>query len=515
MDDKQKAQSVFAALLFTPAAAWFITAKAVYGFTPQDVRQRLPYLFKNTFELWPLWSALLVGVVLGIVIAVLIVRLNRTVFAGAHFDKFYRGTKLTSAKDLARETTDRKLPQITIAAVPVPVDAENTHFSIGGATGTGKSTIFKEMMFGLLQRGDRMVVTDPDGEFLSAFYRPGKDKILNPYDSRTEGWNFFNEMQDDYDFERYAKSIIQPSDSSESEEWNDYGRMLFREVARKLFNTSRQPTMRDVFGWTNQRPVEELEAFVKGTAAQALFTGNTRATSSVRFVLSNKLSPHLKMPDGPFSLRDWLADPNGGNLFITWDENMREALHPMISCWVDTIFTSVLGMPVDHSRRIWTFLDELESLDRLPTLGDALTKGRKKGLSVVTGYQSYTQLVRIYGDELAETLLSNHRTTVAMAVGRMGEKTADRLSKALGEHEVMRRKQGTSRRWGQMGTRSENEEVKTERVVSVAEIMALPNLEGFLAFPGNLPVAKYKTEPVTYTRAEPVPGILRTDRVFS
>ncbi|NEK70407.1 MAG: type IV secretion system DNA-binding domain-containing protein, partial [Xanthomonas perforans] len=157
---------------------------------------------------------------------------------------------------------------------------------------------------------------------------------------------------------------------------------------------------------------------------------------------------------------------------------------------------------------------ELESLDRLPTLGDALTKGRKKGLSVVTGYQSYTQLVRIYGEELAETLLSNHRTTVAMAVGRMGEKTADRLSKALGEHEVMRRKQGTSRRWGQMGTRSENEEVKTERVVSVAEIMALPNLEGYLAFPGKLPVAKYKTEPVSYTRANTVPGILRADRVF-
>ncbi|UNW14495.1 hypothetical protein MP631_23595 (plasmid) [Xanthomonas phaseoli pv. phaseoli] len=59
-------------------------------------------MFKNTFELWPLWSALLVGVVLGIVIAVLIVRLNRTVFAGAHFDKFYRGTKLTSARELAR-----------------------------------------------------------------------------------------------------------------------------------------------------------------------------------------------------------------------------------------------------------------------------------------------------------------------------------------------------------------------------------------------------------------------------
>ncbi|NEK70632.1 MAG: conjugal transfer protein TraJ, partial [Xanthomonas perforans] len=94
MDDKQKAQAVFAALLFTPAVAWFITAKAVYGFTPQDVRQRLAYLFKSTFELWPLWVALLGGVVLGIVVAVLVVKLNRKVFAGAHFDKFYRGTKL-------------------------------------------------------------------------------------------------------------------------------------------------------------------------------------------------------------------------------------------------------------------------------------------------------------------------------------------------------------------------------------------------------------------------------------
>ncbi|MQU29775.1 type IV secretion system DNA-binding domain-containing protein, partial [Pseudomonas helleri] len=76
---------------------------------------------------------------------------------------------------------------------------------------------------------------------------------------------------------------------------------------------------------------EALQGFVKGTRAVSLFTENERATGSVRFVLSNKLPAHFDMPPGNFSLRQWCEDPNGGNLFITWDENMREALRPLIS----------------------------------------------------------------------------------------------------------------------------------------------------------------------------------------
>lgn len=140
--------------------------------------------------------------------------------------------------------------------------------------------------------------------------------------------------------------------------------------------------MADVFKWTNQCSSEELEEFVKGTKANALFTGNEKASSSVRFVLSNKLAPHLDMPNGDFSFRRWLEDPQGGNLYITWDENMRAALRPLISCFVDTIFSSMLGMPTDLKRRLWVYLDELESLENLATLGAALTRGRKKGCAL-------------------------------------------------------------------------------------------------------------------------------------
>ena len=515
MNDRQKAQFAACLLIVAPLAAWILTARFYFDFTPENVRSRLGYLVTHTFQLWPLWAALAGGLLVGIAGAVLVYMLARETFKGATFDKFYRGTRLATARALARDTVERGETQITLAGVPVPTKAESTHFSVGGATGTGKSTIFKEMMFSAMKRGDRMVILDPDGEFLSCFWRKG-DKILNPFDDRTEGWSFFNEIREDFDFERYARSIIQPSNSADSEEWYDYGRLLFHEVARKLYNSDRRnATIAQVFDWTNKKPAEELEAFVEGTNAQSLFTGNDRASNSVRFVLSNKLAPHLKMPAGPFSLREWLADPKGGNLFITWNENMRAALRPLIATWVDSIFTSILGMPPDPKRRIWAFLDELESLERLPTLGDALTKGRKKGLCVVSGYQSYAQLEYVYGDKLAETMLANHRTAVVLAVGRGGERTVERMSKAMGQHEVRRYRESHNQPWDRMGSRSRNEETKPERVVLPSEIMALPDLEGYLAFPGSLPVAKFKLEITDYKRSVPVVGIQPPSRVMA
>ncbi|MDW4756552.1 type IV secretion system DNA-binding domain-containing protein, partial [Escherichia coli] len=111
------------------------------------------------------------------------------------------------------------------------------------------------------------IILDPDGDFLSRFYKKG-DKILNPYDARTEGWVFFNEIKSDFDFERFGVSIVPTAKDSQTEEWNGYGRLFFTEVYRKVFNTSRNPTMEEVFYWTNEVPLEELEEYVRGTKAQ-------------------------------------------------------------------------------------------------------------------------------------------------------------------------------------------------------------------------------------------------------
>lgn len=40
-----------------------------------------------------------------------------------------------------------------------------------------------------------MIVYDPTGEFTEAFYREGKDILMNPLDSRSPNWNVWNEIR--------------------------------------------------------------------------------------------------------------------------------------------------------------------------------------------------------------------------------------------------------------------------------------------------------------------------------
>jgi len=503
MDQGDKARACLASIVVPPLIAWFATAKLVYGFDKTDARVVVPYLIKHTFDLWPLWVAPIVGSVLGLSAFIAFIKLSKKQFAGADYKKHYRGTELVSSNKLASVTKENKGRQITVAGIPVPFKAEETHFAICGATGVGKSTIMREMMFCALKRKDRMVILDLDGEFLRTFFKEG-DKMLNVYDKRTEGWSFFNEIRQKYDFKRFAKSIIGVSKDANAEEWNNYARQLFIGVAQKLYTTERNVSMRDVYAWTNESDIEDLREFTKGTEAAGIFSGTEKNVDNVRFTLSNKLGAHLDMPNGDFSLREWLEDDKGGNLFITFTEDQREASKSLISAWTDIIFQAMLSLPTDRNRRIWTFADEIESLDYLPSLNDVLTKGRKKGARVVDGFQTYSQLVNVYGEQMAETLLGNHRSVVAMAVGRFGETTAEKVSKALGTMDVERDKRSDSGKFGERRSNSRNDEIKNERAVLPSELMQLPDLEGYVSFPGDLPVAKFKTHHVEYTRRNPV-----------
>jgi len=517
MDERTRGLVFLGSLLGPIPFVWFIVAKFTYGIDNTNARYLIPYLLKNTFNLWPLYSAIIVAVIIGIAVFIsFVIYQKNIVFKGEKFKRVLRGTTLVRASQLKEKTRERGMKQLTISGIPIPTKVENLHFSIGGTTGTGKTTIFNEIIYSSILRSklstekqgkDKRIVLDPNGTFVSNFFKEG-DVILNPYDKRTEGWSFFNEIRQDYDFSRFSKSIIQKSESATSEEWLGYGRLLFRSVSEKLYRHNIKPTMREIFSYTNEVSEDELKEFVSGTAATGLFTGNDRASASARFVLSDKLPPHFEMPDGDFSLRDWLQDGKPGTLFITWQEEMRESLKPLISCWLDTIFSIVLGMGERElsEGRILVFIDELESLDNLPNLSDALTKGRKSGLCVFAGYQSVSQLIHVYGPHIAETILADMRSNVVLAGARLGEKTLEHMSKSLGEIEgiVERPSSEQGQAWGKQRLSSS---VVNTRAVTPTEIAQLENLTGYIAMPGSLPVAKFKTEHVKYERREKVPGI--------
>ena len=72
---------------------------------------------------------------------------------------------------------------ITLGGHALPRHAETKHVLVCGSTGTGKSTLMDELIDSARARGDRLVLCDPAGFFLSRFARTG-DILMTPFDGR-------------------------------------------------------------------------------------------------------------------------------------------------------------------------------------------------------------------------------------------------------------------------------------------------------------------------------------------
>jgi len=416
-------------------------------------------------------------------------------YSPVNFGSHIRGSRIIDSRKLTRTTLSRKEKQIRLAEVPIPFKLETLHFMIGGRTGTGKTVAIKEMLSSIIPRGDRVIITDPNGDFLSHFWKKG-DSILNPFDQRGKGWSIFNELGSVYDHERYAKSVIPPSRSTNDAEWHSYAQLLFAETTKKLFSEKRYNTQ-ELAEWLTLKPVEELAGFLSGTAAAGLFDpGAAKALASTRFIIANYIAPHQYLKAGTFSLKEWLKNETAGNLYITWREDMADALRPLISTWLDILCTSILSLSPSEKRRIWIIIDELASLERLNSLEAALTKGRKHGLRIVTGLQSTAQLDHLYGREKAIVLRSCFSNLLILGGTSSDSQTAEDFSRGLGEQDLDRVQTSTTQTH-QGRQRTEVKQRVKERIVLPSEITNLPDLSGYLSLAGDLPIARVKLKPIS------------------
>src|SRR3546814_5481534 len=62
-----------------------------------------------------------------------------------------------------------------------------------GTTGTGKTTLIRQVVAQAIERGDRCVLFDLTGHYMEAFYDPERDFVLNLNDARCESWSLFND----------------------------------------------------------------------------------------------------------------------------------------------------------------------------------------------------------------------------------------------------------------------------------------------------------------------------------
>jgi len=418
-------------------------------------------------------------------------------------DGYKRGARILTRRAAARAVRHRRrlapfAP--TIAGVPLLPREETRHFKLIGTTGSGKSTAIAELLDGALGRGDRAVITDPEGSYGARFYQPQRgDVVLNPFDARSVKWDPFAEIRESWDVEQLASSLITTSEDPAGREWRGYARTFLAALMRRCGAVGACDARR-LWRLLMVAPTAELRAVVADSPAQPfLEPENARMFASIRSVAGSAaaaLEYVAAQRARSFSVRDWVRD-GGGVLFMPYGAAQIAALRSIIATWVRLAIFEALGAP-EGDQRLWFVVDELDALGAIDGLKDALARLRKFGGRCVLGFQSLAQVSATYGGE-AQTLIENcGNTLILRCSGSEHGGTSQFASRLIGERELIRRQKTRGRDRGSwFAERSArrsltiSDQYITEAAVLPAQLEQLADLSGYLktaAAPEWLPV---------------------------
>ena len=413
-----------------------------------------------------------------------------------------RGTLVSDLRNQKRKPEKTDAQTIMIGGVPIPRESEPSHILLAGAPGIGKSTIIAGMLDVVRNRNERACVYDPAGEFVSQFYREG-DIILNPLDARSAPWTPWADAKNQSDYERIAAGLI-PDDDRQP---------FFPQSARALLVTilSEAKSVKELVHLIMSASNDDLIAMVEkhgliGLVGSSQTFSNSRAsmtapTTALRYLRDPKPG------ELPFSINEWVANEQrnkGRWIFLTSREDQQATLKPLLSLFIDTFVTGVMMLPPDYDRRIWLFVDETHSLQKMPKLAVAMARGRKYGICEVVGFQNVAQPRETYGRDGAEALLGLPQT---IFIGRLADPdTAKWGSGVVAERHIIRGVEGESTS-AQGGGESTSYQHTTEAAIMPAQIQTFPNMEGVLRYMGvGAGGPEMKTARVRLTRKEDRPS---------
>ena len=407
-------------------------------------------------------------------------------------DLHKRGAHVLHGKAARRARRRRRsfAARLTLAGVPIAGREETRHFKLIGTTGTGKSTAIRGLLSGALARGDRAVITDPEGGYFERFYdRRRGDCVLNPFEAVSVKWDLFAEIRKPWDVEHIASGLIPTTEDASGREWRGYARTFLTAVIRRCCEFDRKDQA-ELWRLLTVASSAELRPVVAGTPAQPyLEPENARMFGSIRSVAGSAAAAFEYVQAQrarSFSVRDWVRSGRGV-LFIPYNSAQIAALRSIIATWVRLAIFEAMGSE-ERDQRLWFIVDELDSLGAIDGLKDALARLRKFGGRCVLGFQSIAQVSSTYGSGEAQTIVENcGNTLILRCAGSEHGGTSQFASRLIGEREVIRRQTSRGRdresffaARGARRSTSVSDQHVTEMAVLASQIEQLPDLTGYL-----------------------------------
>jgi hypothetical protein len=161
------------------------------------------------------------GALIGFGLCILLGWFMRESGSRAGADRVISGSVIVSERSLHKLTKRAAhAASLHIATVPIPPQFECRHFALLGTTGSGKTTVLRQMLDAIESRGEPALVYDTSGEFIAHYYRPERgDVILNPFDARSAYWSPFGEIAHPADADRIAHHLVSATGKEDDDVW--------------------------------------------------------------------------------------------------------------------------------------------------------------------------------------------------------------------------------------------------------------------------------------------------------
>jgi type IV conjugative transfer system coupling protein TraD len=359
------------------------------------------------------------------------------------------GFSLVASKQYVKLLKKLKLRTgLILDTLALPFEAEVKHMMITGTTGSGKTNAFNHLLNSIRVRGDRAVIVDTTGGFVSHFYNEETDKLLNPFDNRSQKWCFWSECPNpETDFDELSDSLI-PEGRGHDSFWSRAGGQAFSACAATLAKENNY-SIQELIRISLKAPLGEISEKLHDTPVASYFSKEGEKTAmSIRATLASHIKSLEALDDvapldtDAFSIDHWIKEDGNGFLFFHSKPKQRAYLKPLLSAWFSIAVKALMDLQPDPNRRIWFIVDELASLSQLSGLDTALAEARKYGGCFVIGFQNLSQIEDIYNPTMAKVL--SDLTVSKLIFETVDPMNARKLSETLGEQEVIESSENVS-----------------------------------------------------------------------
>lgn len=347
-------------------------------------------------------------------------------------------------------------------AVQVSQSVECRHTLLIGGSGGGKTSILWPIIQQVQARGDKLLIFDSKGDFTEKL--GGDFALLSPTDARSRRWVVGRDIRTRLDAQALGETLIRENEKEPM--WSQGSRALLVGLVTDLqarhgekwgmahlahaaaSALSDFETLKDIIAREDPMSLSLLGGEDAAAPSRTTMSFLIQLASALTNVINLGVATHDQRDNPGWSVRSWLVGRQPPVAVVGFRESAKGLSQALDSSLLEQTVRQILDMPdsAPDQRRIWLIVDEAPRVGKVPSITDALTAARSKGLRVVLGIQSLAQVRETYTRDTATVWAGQTATKIICQTTAPEDQKW--CSDLLGDREVERYQHQVSQQTG-------------------------------------------------------------------